>query len=103
MLWACVAMCACSNDSFTIEGVLTDVGERTVRAVYVNEAGVQSVTVVPEGGRFKITGVSPNYTVVYVYNQQNAVITKVVMKNGDVVQQSLGARPKEQILALLGD
>ena len=83
MLWACVAMCACSNDSFTIEGVLTDVGERTVRAVYVNEAGVQSVTVVPEGGRFKITGVSPNYTVVYVYNQQNAVITKVVMKNGD--------------------
>lgn len=83
MLWACVALCACSNDSFTIEGVLTDVGDRTVRAVYVNEGGVQSVTMVPENGRFKIVGVSPNYTVVHLYNQQNAVITKVVMKNGE--------------------
>ena len=27
----------------------------------------------------------------------------VVMKNGEVVQQALGARPKDQILALLGD
>ncbi len=83
MLCAGVFLCACSSDSFKIEGVLTDIGENNVQIIYVNEAGVQSTTAVPENGRFELVGVSPNSTVVYVYTQQKKLLTKVVMKNGD--------------------
>ena len=80
------ALTSCDDDSFKIEGVLTDLGENAVTAVYVNEAGVQSVRVPNKGGRFDIVGVSANYTMVQLYGRENILITKVLMKNGDKLQ-----------------
>ncbi|MBE6311224.1 MAG: hypothetical protein E7080_09270 [Bacteroidales bacterium] len=79
----CILFASCSNDSFTIEGVITDLGELPVKAYYVNEAGVQSLSVPSESGRFKLEGVSQNYTMVQLYNSKNELITKVIMKNGE--------------------
>lgn len=73
----------CSNDNFKIEGALSDAGKQTLRGVYVNEAGVQTVYAVVENGRFMFEGVSSNPTIFYLYNPQNKLITKVMMKNGD--------------------
>jgi hypothetical protein len=76
-------LAGCSNDNFTIEGVITDIGEHPIKASYVNEAGVQKVEVPTEGGRFLIEGTSTNYTMVQLFNFRNELITKVIMKNGD--------------------
>lgn len=78
-----ILLASCSNNNFIIEGVITDIGEHPVKAIYVNEAGVQRVNAPVESGRFKIEGVSPNYTMVQLFNFRNELITKVIMKNGD--------------------
>ena len=83
LLSICVVLAGCSNDKFTIEGVITDIGEHPIKASYVNEAGVQKVEVPTEGGRFLIEGTSTNYTMVQLFNFRNELITKVIMKNGD--------------------
>lgn len=87
-LWAValmmgMAVSACSSDTFKVEGALSDAGKKPLRAVYVNEAGVQTVKVPVESGRFTIEGVSGDYTVVSLYNEQNKLLTNVVMRNGD--------------------
>ncbi len=83
LLSICVVLAGCSNDNFTIEGVITDIGEHPIKASYVNEAGVQKVEVPTESGRFLIEGTSTNYTMVQLFNFRNELITKVIMKNGD--------------------
>lgn len=83
MLLACAVCASCNSDSFKLEGALSDVGERSLHAIYVNEAGVQKVVIPVEAGRFEMEGVSSNYTVLYLYNDGNKLLTKAVMKNGD--------------------
>lgn len=78
-----LVLISCSKDSFKIEGALSDAGKQTLRGVYVNEAGVQTVYATVEEGRFTFEGVSSNPTIFYIYNSQNKLLTKVVMKNGD--------------------
>lgn len=78
-----VTFLSCSNDRFKIEGALSDAGKKTLRGVYVNEAGVQTQYATVEGNRFTFEGVSSMLTIFYIYTAQNKLLTKVVMKNGD--------------------
>ena len=74
---------SCSNDSFKVEGFLSDTGEQSFKIIYVNEAGVQLFRVPVEKGIFEIEGVSPNLTMLLIYNNTNDLIAKAVVKNGD--------------------
>lgn len=74
---------SCNNDTFKIEGALSDARKQTLRGIYVNEAGVHTVYANVDEGRFTFEGVSSNPTVFYIYTSQNKLLTKVVMKNGD--------------------
>ncbi|MBQ7941264.1 MAG: DUF4369 domain-containing protein [Muribaculaceae bacterium] len=76
----------CSSESFKLEGNFPDAGEQTFRAVYVNEAGVQTIKALVEEGRFTMEGVAPNYTVLYLYGKNDKFIAKVAVKNGDNIK-----------------
>lgn len=78
-----IVFASCSSDSFKIEGELPDVGNQALRAIYVNEAGVQSINSIVEEGKFTLEGISPNLTVLFLYDKNNNLITKVAVKNGD--------------------
>lgn len=86
ILYSALLLCvliSCNNDSFKIEGALSDAGKQTLKGLYVNEAGVQTVYAAVENSRFTFEGVSSNPTIFYIYNSQNKLLTKVMMKNGD--------------------
>lgn len=77
---------SCSNESFKIDGFLSDVGEQQFNAIYVNEAGVHEIKVPVQEGKFKIEGVSSNYTIVLIYNNTNKLLAKAMVKNGDQLE-----------------
>lgn len=82
-LVVCLSMTACNSDSFKLEGALTDANGQTLRAIYINEAGVHTVFAPVQENRFTVEGASANYTVLCLYNEQNVLLTKVVLKNGE--------------------
>lgn len=82
----CCCIASCSSETFKLEGELPDAGEQTLRAIYVNEAGVQTVMLPIVEGRFEMEGVSPSYTVLYLFDSKRKPITKVILKNGDKVK-----------------
>lgn len=86
ILLAYLLLTGCSNDKFEIEGALSDAGTKNIRVVYMNEAGVQSSWIPVEKGRFKLVGVSADYTVISIYNHQREFITRTAVKNGDNVK-----------------
>lgn len=86
LILICTFSIACNNDKFVLEGALSDAGTKNIRAIYVNEAGVQSSWIPVESGRFKLVGVSPDYTIVTLYNSQRELITRIAIKNGDNVK-----------------
>ena len=66
ILYSALLLCvliSCSNDSFKIEGALSDAGKQTLKGLYVNEAGVQTVYAAVENSRFTFEGVSSNPTI----------------------------------------
>lgn len=82
----CFILMGCSNENFRIVGELPDAKEQSLSAIYVNEAGVQSVKIPIVEGRFELEGLSPNYTVLYLYDGKKNIITKIVLKNGDKIK-----------------
>lgn len=85
-LFLCFVFAGCSSDSFKLVGEIPDAGDQSLSAIYVNEAGVQTMTAPVVEGRFEMEGISPNYTVLYLYDGKKNLITKVVLRNGDKVE-----------------
>ena len=71
----CCGIVSCSSETFKLEGELPDAGEQTLRAIYVNAAGVQTVMLPIAEGRFEMEGVSPSYTVLYLFDSKRKPIT----------------------------
>lgn len=86
ILCASFSLVSCSSDSFKIEGFLSDVGEQNLNVIYFNEAGVHKIKVPVQEGEFKVEGVSPNYTVVLIYNSADKLLAKAMVKNGDKLE-----------------
>lgn len=93
---------SCNNDTFKIEGTLPDMGNQAMHAIYVNEAGVQSVNCVVEEGKFIMEGISPNLTIVFLYDKNNNLLTKVAVKNGDKLKMK-GTMKHKYLIEIKGN
>ncbi len=85
-LLSLLALGACGNGKFDIEGTLTDAGTQNLRFIYVSDGAVNSAWTPSVGGKFAMQGRAKDLTVVYIYSSKMKFITHVAVKNGEKIE-----------------
>lgn len=84
LLVMAVAMTACSNDSFKIDGNITNLDGAGVRVVFLGDSGVSDEWVsADKKGKIVFQGHAANPTLVSLLNQGGQTLALMVVANGD--------------------
>ena len=77
-------LASCSNDSFKIDGDITNLDGTTVKVVFRGDSGIiDSIVSVDKKGHFKFKGKSAQPVIVSLLNHSNHVLAMLVATNGD--------------------
>lgn len=81
-----LAVAACSEKPFKIDGKLSDGATQNLRAIYLTGDSIHSEWVPAVNGQFSISGQSDSLTVVYIYSSQMKELAHIAVENGDEIQ-----------------
>lgn len=84
----CAATCACTSDSFHVDGTIAGVTRQNLRAVYYADGAMRMVPVMVEGGKFSFDGRSADPAMVELYTSDRSLLGRFVAANGDKINCS---------------
>ena len=103
LLTLAVAMTACSNDSFKIEGSLTNLDGVSVKVIFMGDSGIVDNWVdVDKKGKFVIEGHSAEPVLVNLLDRLGKPLVMLVAANGDHLKVS-GDAGKEKNIKVKGN
>lgn len=98
LLLLIAALAACSNNSFKIDGNITNLNGSAVRVVFQSDSGVVNELVnLDKKGRFSFKGTSAQPVIVSLVDRSNKPLVMVVAANGDHIKVKGDAKEPQTI------